>query len=109
MSLTSNQEAGDSYIQQEKKTRNRVQGYFCGLCATYIAKLAGVAPVTARRFLGKAKGNKVTVEEIRKFIVYHEAQRLASSIRKDIGSSVASDYLAIVQGFDSRQSSSRRA
>ncbi len=96
MSLTSNQEAGDSYIQPEKKTRSRILGGYGGLCSTYIAKLAGVAPVTARRFLkstGSAKNNTCTVETIREFIFYYRAQEIAKTLRKDLNSPIVDDML----------------
>lgn len=68
----------------QKKTRKRVKGKIAGLCCTYIAKLAGVAPVTVRRFVKANKGN-VTHSQLRRFIFEAECRRLSEEIKNSTG------------------------
>ena len=63
------------------KKRTRIKGKICGLCSTYIAKLAGVAPVTVRRWIKHKKGN-VSYSDLRVFIFEAEAKNIMEDIRK---------------------------
>lgn len=73
-------ESKDKYI----KKRRRVQGKHSGMCSTFIAKLAGVAPVTARRFL-KGLGRPAQFSDIRRFIFEQECRRLTQEIKSNLG------------------------
>lgn len=94
-------ESKDKHI----KRRRRVSGKWAGICATYLASLAGVVPVTARRYLsqfGKARANTCTTADLRRFIFHHAARQLSESIRKDVPDSLINDFLGIVPGLDKR-------
>lgn len=71
-------------IADMPKKRIRVRGKVCGLCSTYIASLAGVAPVTVRRFL-KELGRPAKYSDIRRFIFIHEANRIEKELKQNLG------------------------
>lgn len=78
-----------------KKTRIRIKGRHAGLCSTYIASLAGVAPVTVRRWI-KKKG-KVSLSDLRSFIFEMEARRLTQDIKSNLGIDLTDRISSLLQ------------
>lgn len=78
------------------KKRKRIKGNIAGLCSTYIAGLAGVAPVTVRRWRKGIKG-EVTLHQLRRFIFEQEARKITESIRESIGADFSEFVDRIVQ------------
>lgn len=79
-----------------KKTRKRVKGRIAGLCSTYIASLAGVAPVTVRRWRKSIKG-EVSLQQLRRFIFEQEIRRLTQEIRAELGVSLDNTVDSLLQ------------
>lgn len=79
-----------------KKSRIRIKGRHAGLCCTYIAKLAGVAPVTVRRWVRQKKG-KIDINDLRKFIFEQEARHLTEAIRANTGIDLTDRISSLLQ------------
>lgn len=70
------------------------------MCAPFIASLAGVSPVTARRYLkqfGSAKKNNCTVQDIRAFIFHYRTKEIAEDIRKNGFGPIVDDLTELLQ------------
>lgn len=90
-----------------KKTRKRVKGRIAGLCSTYIASLAGVAPVTVRRWRKSIKG-EVSLQQLRGFLFECEAKRLAQVIREVVGIDMSLQLDNLLQREGPQHPSNRR-
>lgn len=84
-----------------KKTRRRVTGKHFYMCSTFIAKLAGVSPVTVRRFL-KGLGRPAKASDIRRFIFEIEANKIAKSIRENGFTDIADRMSDLLQSTRSK-------